>query len=262
MRLSWEVARRAFRRQATYRSATAAGVFTNTVFGFLLAYVLLAVHEERGEVGGFDAVDTVTFVFVVQGLLMVVGIFGDTELAERIRTGDIASDLQRPLDIQSWWASLAYGRAAYQLVFRGLPPFVIGALAFDLSLPSPAHALAFVTSVALAVAVCFGWFFLLQLSAFWLLDVRGPSQIGSLTAAFLSGIWVPLVFFPPELGALARGLPFASMIQLPVEVFLGKHDGADLAGVFALQALWAAVLALAGRAVLARAVRRVVVQGG
>jgi ABC-2 type transport system permease protein len=52
------------------------------------------------------------------------------------------------------------------------------------------------------------------------------------------------------------------MIQLPVEVFLGKHDGADLTGVFALQALWAAALALAGRAVLARAVRRVVVQGG
>ena len=32
-----------FRRYATYRQATAAGSFTNIVFGFLRCYVLLAV---------------------------------------------------------------------------------------------------------------------------------------------------------------------------------------------------------------------------
>ena len=57
MRLYVEVARRTYARVSTYRSATAAGVFTNTVFGFLLAYILLAVYRERTDVGGFDAID-------------------------------------------------------------------------------------------------------------------------------------------------------------------------------------------------------------
>ncbi|MBV9255191.1 MAG: ABC transporter permease, partial [Actinobacteria bacterium] len=35
MRLYWEVARRGFRRYATYRAATVAGVFTNSVFGLI-----------------------------------------------------------------------------------------------------------------------------------------------------------------------------------------------------------------------------------
>jgi ABC-type uncharacterized transport system permease subunit len=39
----WEVARRSYRRFSTYRVATAAGIFTNTVFAFLKAYVLIAV---------------------------------------------------------------------------------------------------------------------------------------------------------------------------------------------------------------------------
>lgn len=262
MRVYVELARKTFRRKSTYRAATAAGVFTNTVFGFLLAYVLLAVYEERPLVGGFDAVDAVTFTFVAQGLLMVVGLFGDNEMANRIRTGEVISDLSRPVDYQAWWAAMAYGRAAFHLVFRGVPPFLVGALAFDLRLPGASVWPWFLLSVAVAVGVGHAWNFLLSLWGFWLLDGRGPIAIGWLAASFCSGMYVPLVFLPDGAAAVTRVLPFAAMLQLPIEVFLGKHPGAGAAGVVALQLAWAAALMAAGRLVLARAVRRVVVHGG
>lgn len=41
-RLYVAVAAGGFRRYATYRAATAAGVFTNTVFGLILVYTYLA----------------------------------------------------------------------------------------------------------------------------------------------------------------------------------------------------------------------------
>ncbi|MEQ1787119.1 MAG: ABC-2 family transporter protein [Acidimicrobiales bacterium] len=262
MRLYVEVARHSYARISTYRSATVAGVFTNTVFGFLLAYILLAVHAERGEIGGFDAVDTVTFTFVAQGLLMVLGMFNDTEIADRISTGDVVVDLQRPYDHQGWWAGVSYGKAAYYAIFRGVPPFLAGAVVFDLRLPSPGTAVAFAVSIVLAVGVAFGWRYLLQISAFWIIDVRGANQLGWLTAQFLSGAFLPIVFFPGWLETLARALPFAYMLQVPVEVWLGRYDAAELPGVFALQVAWAAALVLAGRYVMRRAVQRVVVQGG
>jgi ABC-2 type transport system permease protein len=263
MRLYWEVARSTVRRLTTYRGATFAGVFTNTVFGFLLTYVLLAVFRERPEIGGYDATDAVTFTFVSQGLIMAVGMFGDLEMALRVRTGDVAIDLFRPYDFQGWWAATAYGRAAFYAVFRGLPPVLIGALAFDLRLPSEAWVWpAFAVSVVLAVGVGFAWGFLLQLSVFWILDVRGPVQIGWVAANFLSGMLVPLVLLPDGFEQAVRVLPFASLIQVPCDVFLGKAQGLDLLVAFAMQAAWIAALTLAGRAVLARAERRVVVQGG
>jgi ABC-type uncharacterized transport system permease subunit len=52
------------------------------------------------------------------------------------------------------------------------------------------------------------------------------------------------------------------MVQLPIEVFLDKHHGADLLGVLALQLCWVGALWLLAQAVLRRAVRKVVVQGG
>ncbi len=263
MRLYWEVIRQTVRRLATYRGAAFAGVVTNTVFGFILAYVLLAVFRERPHIGGFDATDAVTFTFVAQGMLAVVGIFGTVEMAERIRTGDVTVDLCRPFDYQAWWAAVAYGRAGFSLVVRGVPPFLLGAIVLDLRRPEqPSTWAAFLVAMLLAVGVGFAWGFLLQLSAFWLLDVRGPNQIGWLTAQFLAGTFVPLVLFPPWLETAARALPFAAMLQLPAEVFLEKHHGAGLAGVYAHQLAWMAVLVAAGRVVLGRAERRIVVQGG
>ena len=117
-------------------------------------------------------------------------------------------------------------------------------------------------SVALGVAVAFGWRYLLGLTAFWLFDIRGANQLGWMVAQFLGGSFVPIVFFPSWLESTARTLPFASMLQVPVEVWLGRLEGLTLAGALLLQAAWAVALVLAGRYVMARAVRRLVVQGG
>jgi ABC-2 type transport system permease protein len=263
MRLYIEVARATRRRMSTYRGATFAGVFTNTVFGFILAYVLLAVFRARPMIGAFDAVDAVTFTFVTQGMLMVVGIFGDQEQSERVRTGEVAMDLTRPYDYQAWWAAVAYGKAAFYAVFRGVPPFLVGALVFHVRVPQePATWLAFLASVAAAVGVAFAYGFLVELSAFWLVEIRGLRQFAWLTAQFLSGTFVPLVLLPDAIEPLARALPFAAMIQLPVEVFLDQHRGSGLIAVYAHQAVWAAALLVTGRLLLRRAVRKLEVQGG
>jgi ABC-2 type transport system permease protein len=195
---------------------------------------------------------------------MPVGVFGgDTEMADRIHTGEVAMDLCRPYDYQGWWAAVAYGRASFYSWARGIPPFLAGALVFDLRVPDEAWIWpAFVVSTVLAVALGFSWGFLIQLTAFWITDVRGPNQLAWIAAGFLAGMFSTIVLLPDGIEAVARALPFAGMIQLPAEVFLGKHRGLDLAGVLVLQAAWAVALVLAGRAVLARAVRKLVVAGG
>lgn len=263
MRLYVEVARTTRRRLSTYRGATFAGIVTNSVFGFVHAYVLLAVFRQRPDIGGFDATDAVTFTFVTQGLLMVVGIFGTTEQSERIHTGEVAMDLARPYDYQAWWAAVAYGRAAFHILAGAVPPFLLGAVILPVRLPQdPATWVLFTASVAAAVGLAFAYGFIVELSAFWLIEIRGLQQFAWLVAQFLSGVYVPLVLFPDWIEDATRLLPFAGMIQLPIEVFLGKHDGVDLATVFATQFAWTAVLVVAGRLMLRRAVRKVEVQGG
>ena len=264
MRLYWEVARRSFRRWSTYRGATIAGAITNSVFGYIRAYVLLAVYQHRSDVGGFDAVDAVTFSFVSQGFLMLVSVFrSEMGLSERVRSGEVAVDLARPIDLQAWYLAQDAGRAGFVTIARGIPPILAGALVFELRYPQSFERwIAVAVSVVAALLVSFGIRFLFGLAAFWLLDDRGPYQILQVLILFFAGVIIPITFFPAWLEHLARLLPFASMMQVPIEIWLGKHTGADLVAAVGLQFLWALVLVMAGRAVLATATRKVVVQGG
>jgi ABC-2 type transport system permease protein len=227
------------------------------------AYILLAVYRNRTEVGGYDAVDAVTYAWLTQALIMTVFAFAWHELALRIRDGSIVADLSRPLDPQRYWLAFDLGRAPYHFLYRGVPPFIVGALVFDLRYPeSPVVWLAFAVSVVLGVVVSFAFRFLYNLAAFWLVDYRGVLTISLVVSLFFSGMIVPIAFFPDWLATLAHALPFASIVQVPIDVYLGKHEGASLVGVLALQAAWALGLLALGRAVLAAGARKVVIQGG
>src|SRR5262245_27521780 len=122
-RLDLEIARRSFRRFSSYRAATACGVVTNAMFGFLRAYVLVAVVATRDEVGGLDQRQMVTYVFVGQALIAAVGTFNELELGERIRSGDVVMDLYRPVHVERYWLAHDLGRATFQFLGRGLLSF-------------------------------------------------------------------------------------------------------------------------------------------
>lgn len=260
------IAWRSFRRYTTYRAATLAGCFTNTVFGVVLTFTFLALWEARPGVGGYDTTEAVTFVWLGQALLATVIIFGggtDDDLAERVRTGDIAVDLYRPADLQGWWLASDLGRAACQFLTRGLVPTVFAAVVFHIRFPTePVVWLAFVASVFLAVVVSFSIRFMVALTGFWLVDSRGAQTLAGTLAMFLSGMLLPLTVFPPWLRDIALVLPWSAMRQVPSDVFLGKHVGADLLLALAGQAAWAFVLLGTGRVVVTMARRKVVVQGG
>ncbi len=73
-RLYASVAAGGFRRYATYRAATAAGVFTNTVFGLVLAYTYGALWDERPGLGGYDQAQALTYVWLGQVFLSTLAL--------------------------------------------------------------------------------------------------------------------------------------------------------------------------------------------
>lgn len=263
MRLFWEVAKRAFQRYATYRAAAFGGLFTSIVFGIIRASILLAVYRERADVGGFDARDAVTFAIVSQGMLHM-GLFGGhLQLADRIQSGDVVTDLYRPADLQAFELAGDLGRAAFQGLSRSIATVAAGGLFFDLRLSDQLGLwLLFGVSLLLANVLNFAHKFLVSLTTFWTLDYRAASQMSVVIGMFFSGFAVPVVFFPSWLEDLSRLLPYVGFAQIPLEILLGKLDGLSLATALASQVAWAVVLLVGGRALLAKATRRVVVQGG
>lgn len=262
-RLYVAVAAGGFRRYATYRAATAAGVFTNTVFGVILVYTYLALWDEKPHLGGYDQAQAVTYVWLGQCLYATLAIQGggaEKDLMDRIRTGEIAVDLYRPADLQLWWLAGDMGRALFQMLGRGVIPFLFGALFFPMALPTEVTTwAAFVVALLLAAVVSFAIRYLAALSVFWLLDGMGVNQALMIMGIFCSGMVLPLNAFPGVFGDIVRALPWAAQLQMPADVLMGETG---VLGAFAFQAAWAVALLGAGRLVQSAATRRVVVQGG
>ncbi|MDL4817139.1 ABC transporter permease [Actinomadura opuntiae] len=250
------------RRHAAYPLGSLAESLTNTAFGFVRAYVLLALWEARPALGGYDAADAVTFCFITQALIGPVQIFGGMELTERIRNGDVAIDLHRPVGLQGWWLAEDLGRATGSLLLRAGPPLLAGALLFPFHWPGPVGFAAFAAAVALGALVSFAIRYLVALGMFWLHDDRGLNAITLVMSLFFSGMILPLVVFPGRLGDIALALPWSAQIQVPADVFLGRRTGAGLLGALAFQAGWAAVLLAAGWLLTRAARRKLVVHGG
>lgn len=253
-----------FRRYSAYRSANVAGAVTNTVFGVVKASITLAaIAAAGGVIAGYDAKQGASYAWLCQALVATVALFGWNELGERIRTGDIAVDLARPVDLQLSWLASDLGRAAFMLLPRGLPPLLIGVLFFDVGLsPHPAlYALAPI-SIVLAVAVSFACRFLVNLVAFWLLDLRGVLTVYMVASNVLAGLIVPVHWFPGWMRVVADASPFPSMLQAPVDVLSGRDTGWQALEAVAVQLGWLLVVLALGRVVLRRALQRLVVQGG
>lgn len=134
MRAYWELAKGGYRRYARYRTAIAASLIANGAFGFIRASLLMTAITTAGTaVGGYDLQQASTYVWIGQGLLGAIPLWGVTEIAQRVKSGEIAMDFLRPVAaLGQWWAA-DLGRAASQVIPRLVPMLAVGALTTGLA---------------------------------------------------------------------------------------------------------------------------------
>lgn len=263
MRLFWELIKLSFRLQLTYRTANLAGLATNFFFGLLRAAVLIALYGEQQQVSGMSLQAAITYTGLSQATIACLSFFGWWEVMQSVYSGDVGSDLLKPMSYFFYWLARDLGRAFASLVVRGVTIMVAYALVFDIMLPqSVGHWALVALALLLSLLVSFGWHFFVNLAAFWTPEARGIGRLGFTFSWFLSGFLMPLRLFPPWFERLAKWTPFPSMVNAIVEVYMGILTGPEIAQTLLVQGLWALLLFAAGQLVLRAGMRRLVIQGG
>ena len=261
-RASWALIKAGFRRYSTYRQATFAGAFTNIVFGFMRCSVLLSVAASAGGLlRGYDGAQLAMYVWLGQGMLAVVNMWVPLDIAERVRSGDIVTDLFRPVNPLWTYLWTDMGRVGFAMLTRFSVPMVAGFVFFEMHLPQrPATYPLVALSILAAAVVGFAGRYLIGMTAFWLLDNNGASLAWVVLSTVGSGLYFPLAVLPDWLRvAIWVGTPFPSLIQATADIVVERGDPLLLLGG---QVAWAvALLALCG-VVQRRATRKLVVQGG
>ncbi|WP_165423226.1 ABC transporter permease [Ktedonosporobacter rubrisoli] len=258
-----EVARTAFRRQLIYRWANLAGLITNIFFGVVFSFVYIGLYQARPLVAGYDVHDTLRYSWLVQSMIMVILPFGWRDLMLTIRTGEVVSDLSKPCDFCWYWFSREVGRSLYYLLCRCIPIYIAGMLLFGIGVPGELFSwLAYGLALPLGALLGIAYRMLYNIGAFWLIEARAVGTMAEVVGLFFAGSYVPIPLLPLWLRGIVEWLPFSGLLNLPVQVLLGKLSGSELYFALARQLFWVIALVLLLRLLVSVATRRVVSQGG
>jgi ABC-2 type transport system permease protein len=264
VRVYWRLLGAGFRRQSAYLLAAVGGLVTNLTFGLLKVAILFAtVRAAGGQLHGYDIASMSTYVWLSQGMLGSVNLTGRTDLALRVKDGQVAVDFLRPVDLQAATIATEAGASLFALIPRGLPSVLLGAVAVGMQLPTSAvFYLLGAVSLLLGIVISAATVYLIAVAGFWLVETRGLQILYMLASGFLGGLFVPITLFPQWLRIIAAATPFPSVMMYPVDVLSGLGGAGHAAGLVLTQLAWLAGVAATGQMLTRAGRRRLEVQGG
>ena len=240
------------------------GIITYLINVTVYYFIWRAVFANAtGSIAGFSLPQILTYVSVGWILRSFYWNTIDQEMAYEVIDGKIAMDFIKPVSVQWMWLARAMGESAFRLILLTAPTAIVIALLFPV-LP-PASKLNF----ALFLVAAVGSFFIMGALNFIIGTCAIPltSILALIRAKFwlielLSGLLIPLSFFPRSLQFISSWLPFEHIANTPLQIYLGRLSLLQTLRLLAIEYLWVAALIFLGHLWWRRATRKITIHGG
>jgi ABC-2 type transport system permease protein len=239
------------------------GIITYFLNVTIYYFIWSAVYRAKPSIAGYTLAQMITYVSV--GWIMRSFYWNtiDQEMAYEVIEGKIAMDFIKPVSIQWMWLFRAMGESAFRLGLLTLPVAVVVAFVFPVQ--GPASRIDFL----LFVVGVLGSFFLMGAINFMIGTCAIPlkSILALIRAKYwlielLSGLLIPIAFFPEKARAVLAWLPFEHIAYTPLQIYLGKLDSAAALRALGIQWFWVVALMLLAHVWWNRAAQRITIHGG
>lgn len=256
-----------FKTGLQYRTAALAGIATQFFFGFVYVSIYVAFYESGSSNLPMELNELISYVWLGQSLFALVYLwYKDKEIISMIKSGNIAYELCRPQDLYLMWASKILGERLSQTALRILPVILVAIILpspynLDLSITLPTLIL-FIISMTLSTILMTVLVLLYHVICLFTLDEKGVVNIFMVISDILSGLVIPIPFFPNYLQNISNILPFRYITDFPFRLYvenISNYEG--LIGI-GIQIIWIIILVILGRFITKKALKKAVIQGG
>ncbi|HEY2933945.1 MAG TPA: ABC-2 family transporter protein [Acidobacteriota bacterium] len=256
-------ARVSFLQILAYRMRYFIGIVTYLVNVTVYYFIWKALYRNGGVIQGFTFGQMVTYVAV--GWIIRTFYFNniDREMANDIQQGHIGSKLARPVNYQWMHISQAAGESLFRIMLFTVPTAAVILAVYPVQAPASWLAFtAFLCSLLFSFLIFASVNFLVGICSVYLHSILGLIRAKYFLIEILSGLIIPISFFPASLVRLSQWLPFQHISYTPLLIYMGKITGLGLGRTILIEFAWASALILAGHRAWNRAARKIVVQGG
>jgi len=229
--------------------------------------VYVAFYESGGKQIPMDLSQIITYLWLNQTFLALINQFTrDSELFKLIREGGVSYELARPKNLYFMWYFKILGQRLANVTLRFIPLVLVTSF-----LPEPYnfsfaysinHFILFIVSLGMGSLLVTALAVLYPIITLTTMNEKGIINLVVSVADILSGIVVPIPFFPKFLQVISILLPFQYISDLPFRIYVGNLSIKDGIYGIVIQFFWIILLLLLGNFLMRKNVRRVVVQGG
>jgi len=252
-----------FRVLLQYRASALAGFITQLFWGVIRMMIFTAFYQSTTAPQPMTLRETIIYVWLGQALLLLLPWNLDRDIHQLIRSGNVAYELVRPIDLYWLWFVRSMAMRFAPVVLRATPMFVVAGLLLGLDVPPTWSSLAaFIGSLFGAFILSSAITTLVSVTMFWTISGEGIVRFLPTLAVIFSGLVIPLPLFPDWIQPLFNVLPFRGLMDIPFRLYMAHIPPIQAPGLILHQLVWSAALILLGRFLVGRGVRRVVVQGG
>lgn len=257
------ILRARFQALLQYRSAAAAGIATQVFWGLIRTMIFEAFVRHGAGHSPMTQRSLLAYVWLGQAFIALQIWQVDSDVRAMVRSGSVAYELTRPLDLYWHWFARSMAARAAPTLLRCVPILALAGLLFGLPGPSSAASLvAFTAAIVGALVLAAACTTIMSISVLWTVSGEGMARLLPTLAYVLSGMIVPLPMLPDAVRHVVEWLPFAGIADTPFRLYSGDLAAAAAPWLVLRQMIWAGALILAGRLALSRGIHRMVVQGG
>lgn len=257
-----------FQNQLTYRF----NFLARTLFGFIPLLAILFLWRKIYAGKGADGVVSTFTLAQMTSYYLIVTITDaltavnedDWQIAADIKDGNISQFLLKPVDYL-WFRLCLYlsGRLTYVAVAFVPIALLIFFLREHFVLPASWVTLGWFTiSLGLTALLQFFLSYMMAMLAFWVLEVSTFIFILYAFEYIASGHMFPLDILPPLLKQALFFTPFPYQLYVPVSIYMGNIQGAELIRHLIVQAGWVVVAYWLARLAWQRGIRHYAAAGG
>ncbi|MEM8533660.1 MAG: ABC-2 family transporter protein [Chloroflexota bacterium] len=234
-----------FAYMSAYRAEIVIWILSGSLPLIMLAVWIGKANAEDGTVNGFTPSDFAAYFLAAWLTQQITVAWVSWELDYQIRLGELSAKLLRPFDVM--WEHLSQ-HVTERLVRL---PFIIVILSIGVWLvpntqltPGIMSVVVYALSAIMAFMIRFLISYCIGLLTFWFDQATALDELYFVAAAFLTGSFAPLEFYPPAVRAFIEWTPFPYTIYYPIQMLTGTVSNTEVMRILIVQLSWISMFAL------------------
>lgn len=255
-----------FQKNLSYKANVIIFVIGDSIMLAVTYFLWNAIFKSSPNkvLNGFSFNEMVAYVLISFLTDLLIKTDTSYSVSSEVKDGSIAINLIRPINYKKRMLFQALGDVFFNFVLI----FSIGFIGvsiycylngIELSIFS---LIGYFLSLIMGILLNFYYSYSFGLLAFKLTNMWGITQIMGAIMQLLSGMLIPIIFFPIWTQGIFKFLPFSSMIYTPTMIYLGKITGRELINALILQFIWIVILALFSKVIWNKLIKHLVILGG